>query len=299
MILSEALQSITQTLQKAEIDDARIEAELLVGHALGISRTQLYTEPERSLTTPEARRLKRLVQRRLDHEPTAYILGHCGFCGIELSINHGALIPRPETELLVEEAIKLARQVFGPGGEITIADVGTGCGAIAISLALALPQATIYASDISASALRVARANCRRHAVNGRVELLRGDLLEPLPGPVNMIVANLPYIRTSDLKVLSPEIADFEPRIALAGGEDGLDNIRRILQTMPAKLSAAGCLVLEIGQGQGDAVVSLIRNSYPEARIELVRDPAGIDRVAEVITRTSAIGVQSPGHSSG
>jgi release factor glutamine methyltransferase len=299
MILGEALRSITETLQKAEIDDARIEAELLVGHALGMSRTQLYTEPERPLTAPEARRLKRLVRRRLNREPAAYILGQCGFYGIELAIDRGALIPRPETELLVEEAIKLARHIFSPGEELIIADIGTGCGAIAISLALALPQATIYATDVSTSALRVARANCRRHAVDGRVRLLRGDLLEPLPRPVDIIVANLPYIRTCDLNGLSPEIANFEPGIALAGGEDGLDKIREMLDTLPAKLKDGGCFLLEIGQGQGDALVSLIESRIPEAGIELVQDPAGIDRVAKVIMRSPANSAQAPGHNRG
>jgi release factor glutamine methyltransferase len=288
MILSQALQSATQTLLRARIDDAFIEAELLLGHVLEMSKTQLYTEPERGLTSAETKRLWRLVQRRLDHEPTAYILGHCEFYGIDFYIAPHTFIPRPETELLVEKAVELAHRISHPGKQITIADIGTGCGAIAISLALALPQAKIYATDISASALRVAEINCRRHAVNRQVELLPGNLLEPLPQPVDMIVANLPYIKNCEFKDLSPEIINFEPTIALAGGEDGWDKIQQMLEQMPGKPSThrAGCLacfLLEIGQGQGEMVTSLIKSYFPQASIELISDLGGIERVVKVV----------------
>jgi len=236
MILSEALQSATQTLLRTRIDDASVEAELLLGHVLRMTKTQLYTEPERVLTSAETKHLRRLVQRRLDHEPTAYILGHCEFYGIDFCIDHHTFIPRPETELLVGKAVELAHRISRSGKGITIADIGTGCGAIAISLALELPQAKIYATDISASALHVAGMNCRRHAVNSQVELLQGNLLEPLLQPVDMIVANLPYIKSCEFKDLSPEIINFEPTIALAGGEDGLDKIQQMLEQMPENL---------------------------------------------------------------
>ena len=254
MILREALQSVTQTLRRAGIADASVEAELLLGHILGISKTQLYIEPERSLTSVETEHLRRLVRRRLDHEPAAYILGHCEFYGIDFYIDCHTFIPRPETELLVEKAVELAQCISHQGKRITIADVGTGCGAIAISLALALPQAKIYATDISASALQVAEMNCRRHAVSSQVELLQGNLLEPLSQPVDMIVANLPYIKSCEFKDLSPEVKNFEPTTALAGGEDGLGKIQQILEQMPGKLNYGGCFLLEIGQGQGRMV---------------------------------------------
>lgn len=282
MILREALQSATQTLRKAGIDDASVEAELLLGHILGMSKTQLYTEPERSLTSVETEHLYHLVQRRLDHEPAAYILGHCEFYGIDFCIDCHTFIPRPETELLVEKAVELAQRISQPGKRITIADVGTGCGAIAISLALALPQAKIYATDISASALQVAGMNCRRHAVSSQVELLQGNLLEPLSQPVDMIVANLPYIKGCEFKDLSPEIRKFEPTTALAGGEDGLDKIQQILEQMPGKLNYGGCFLLEIGQGQGRVVTSLIKSYFPQASIELISDLGGIERVVKV-----------------
>jgi release factor glutamine methyltransferase len=283
VILREALQSATQTLRRAGIADASVEAELLLGHVLGMSKTQLYTEPEGSLTSVETEHLCHLVRRRLDHEPTAYILGHCEFYGIDFCIDCHTFIPRPETELLVEKAVELAQRISHRGKQITIADIGTGCGAIAVSLALALPQAKIYATDISASALQVAGMNCQRHAVNSQVELLQGNLLEPLPQPVDMIVANLPYIKSCEFRDLSPEIRKFEPKIALAGGEDGLDKIQQMLEQMPGKLNCEACFLLEIGQGQGEMVTSLINRYFPQANIELISDLGGIARVVKVV----------------
>jgi release factor glutamine methyltransferase len=282
VILREALQSATQTLRMAGIADAFVEAELLLGHVLGMSKVQLYTEPERSLTSVETEHLWRLVQRRLDHEPAAYIVGNCEFYGIDFYIDYHTFIPRPETELLVEKAVELAYHISHSGKQITIADIGTGCGAIAVSLALTLPQAKIYATEISASALQVVEINCWRHGVNSQVELLQGNLLEPLPQPVDMIVANLPYIKSCEFKDLSPEIRKFEPMIALVGGKDGLDKIQQMLEQMPEKLSYGACFLLEIGQGQGEMVTSLISSYFPQASIELISDLGGIERVVKV-----------------
>lgn len=287
MILSEALQSVTQTLRRAKIADASAEAEVLLGHVLGMSKTGLYTEPERSLTSAEVESLRHLVRRRLDREPAAYILGHSEFYGIDFYIESHTLVPRPETELLVEKAVDLAQRISRRGEQVTIADIGTGCGAIAISLALALPQAKIYATDISPSALKVAGVNCRRHAVNGQVELLQGNLLEPLPRAVDLIVANLPYVKDCEVADLSPEIRKYEPTIAWAGGRDGLDKIREMLEQIRGKGSARpgegpAYLLLEIGQGQGEMVISLVNDYFPQASIELIPDLGGIERVAKV-----------------
>ena len=282
MILGEALQSATQTLLRKGIDDASAEAEILLGHVLGMSKTQLYTEPEKVLTSTEISQLWSLIQRRLNHEPTAYILGHCEFYGVDLVIDCHTFIPRPETELLVERAVELAHRISRPGKGITIADIGTGCGAIAVCLALALPQAEIYATDISAPALHVAEMNCRRHAVSRQVKLLQGNSLEPLSQPVDMIVANLPYIKDCEIEDLDTEIIDFEPTAALAGGLEGLDIIQKILEQMPEKLNHGGCFLLEIGQGQGRQVTSLINNRFQQASIELISDLSGIERVVKV-----------------
>ena len=284
MILRQALQSAAQMLLQAGIPDAPIEAELLLGHVLKMSRTQLYTEPERRLSSAEIERLNCLVGRRLDHEPNAYILGHCAFYGVDLYVDCHTLIPRPETELLVEKAVELGHGMCFLGRQLIIADIGTGCGAIAISLAMALPQAKIYASDISGPALRVAAVNCQRHSVSNRVHLLQGNLLEPLPEPVDMIVANLPYVRSKELQNLSPEIRDFEPEIALAGGEDGLDRIRQLIEQVAGKLRTGGGLLLEIGWGQGEMVTALVDRCLPGASMELLTDPGGVDRVVQVVT---------------
>jgi len=289
MTLGDALYLTRCELAAANLDCATTEAELLLCHILGMSRTQLYTEPERLLTNTEANRLRYLVQRRLLHEPVAYILRCCEFYGIELYIDHRALIPRPETELLVEEAIDFARHHLARGKQITIADIGTGSGAIAISLALAVPQVKIYATDISASALEVANINCQRHKVDNQVELLQGNLLEPLPEAADMIVANLPYIRDCELQALAPEIVHFEPSLAIAGGNNGWDKIRLLLDQAPGKLRPEGCLLLEIGQRQDKAVSSMINSYFPQARVELIPDLSGINRVVRVILKTECV----------
>ena len=295
MILSKALQSVSQTLRRARIADASVEAELLAGHVLGMSKTQLYTEPERSLTSAETEHLRHLVRRRLDHEPTAYILGQCEFYGIDFYIDGRALIPRPETELLVEEAVGLARRICHQWQQIAIADIGTGCGAIAVGLALALPRAKIYATDISPLALQVAAVNCRRHGVDERVELLLGNLLEPLPEAVDMVVANLPYVKDCEFKELSPEIRGHEPAMALAGGIYGLDRIREMLEQLQQKWDTPytgrpRCFLLEIGLGQGEVVTSLIDSHFPQASIELVSDLSGIERAVKVVLDVRAVG---------
>jgi len=287
VILSEALRSVTQTLRGARIADASVEAELLLGHVLGMSKTRLYTERERSLTSAETERLRHLIRRRLDREPAAYILGHCEFHGIDFYVDCHTLIPRPETELLVEEAVELAWRISRQGEQSTIADIGTGCGAIAVSLALALPHAKIYATDISPSALQVAEVNCLRHGVNGRVELLQGNLLEPLPQAVDVIVANLPYVKDCEVVDLSPEIREYEPMTAWAGGKDGLDKIREMLEQMRGRRGAyvgeePAYLLLELGQGQGETVTSLANDYFPQASIELISDLGGIERVVKV-----------------
>jgi len=278
MTLNQAIQSASQKLRQAGIDDACIEAELLVRHTVGVSKTQLYSEPNRTLTPAETNRVWEFVQRRLCHEPTTYILRYCEFYGIDFYIDQCVLIPRPETELLVEKAIESA-SCYYPKKSLTIADAGTGSGVIAISIALSLPRAKVYATDISTASLHIAEINCRRHKVNDQVKLLQGNLLEPLPEPVDMIVANLPYIKDAELKMLSPEVINFEPIVALAGGEDGLDRIRSLLAQVPDKICPGGYLLMEIGRGQAQAVTSLIVSYFPESSIELIPDLSGIDRV--------------------
>lgn len=286
MNLAQALQTSARTLYLNDTEDSYHEARILLQHILNLSSTKLYTQPELLLSFDEISQLQQLVERRLRREPNAYLSRHKEFFGIDFYVDHRVLIPRPETELLVEEALAFAtrrsNQLRYSKQPLRIADVGTGCGAIAISLALSLPQSKIYATDISPAALEVAILNCEHHNVSGQVHLLQGDLLEPLPEPVDLLIANLPYVKSSDLPHLSPEIANFEPEIALDGGEDGLKYIHRLIAQARGIIAPQSCILLEIGAKQADIVVGIIERHLPEAHYELAPDLNGIERVVNI-----------------
>jgi len=282
LTISEALHRASKTLAAHSIEDASLEAELLLMHILGIDRARLYARLGEEISADDAQALAQLVQRRLRHEPAAYIIGHREFFGHDFFVAPGVLIPRPESELLVQAAFDFVQEGLLHGHPI-IADIGTGCGAIAISLALLLPEAKIYATDISPQALEIARVNRDKHGVQDRVHLLQGDLLAPLPEPVDIIVANLPYIKEEDWGKLSAEIRMYEPRVALVGGRDGLDGVRRLLIEANEKLRCGGLILLEIGVGQGPAAASSAKSLFPGARIELARDLGGRERVLKVV----------------
>ncbi|MFQ5997089.1 MAG: peptide chain release factor N(5)-glutamine methyltransferase [Dehalococcoidales bacterium] len=276
MTLKQALSQARQILAANSIEDASIESELLLRHTLKINRVQLYLDLNRELTPEEEATFWHLVERRQNGEPTAYITGHREFYGLDFSVDSRVLIPRPESELLVEKALQLAHNRH----IAAVADIGTGCGAIAISLALNLPQAKIYATDISASALEVAQINCGKHGVANRICLLHGDMLDPIPEPVDLIIANLPYVR--ELEVAQTGLANFEPPLALNGGLDGLEKIRQLCHQANMKLRPQGCLLLEIGQGQGKAVITLLRRLFPSASVAVTPDLRGIERVVSL-----------------
>lgn len=280
MTLKQALTRANGILAANNIEDAPLESELLLMHALKISRIQLYTEFNDELAPSQEETFWNLIKRRLCGEPTAYITGHREFYGLDFYVNPNVLIPRPESELLVENAIKLAKN----HPVSIIAEIGTGCGAIAISLAKSLPQANIYAADISASALEVALFNCQKHRVVSRISLLQGDMLDPLPEPVDLIVANLPYVKQSELRQVRS--ANFEPLLALNGGSDGLEKIYQLCCQVSGKLRPQGCLLLEIGQGQGRAVTTFLRSLFPSAKIEVTPDLGGIDRMVSLTLTT-------------
>jgi len=271
--LKQALSRARELLAADNIEDPPLESEILLRHVLKISRTELYQDFNRELNPEQEKTFWSLIERRLNREPTAYITGHREFYGLDFYVDPGVLIPRPESELLVEKSLQLAQN----HPVSAIAEVGTGCGAIAISLALSLPQARIYATDISAAALRVALFNCRKHGVMDRICFLQGDMLDPLPEPVDLIVANLPYIREPELPQTST--LNFEPSLALNGGPDGLEKIRQLGTQIGDKLRPGGCLLLEIGQGQKRAVTTFLRSLFPSAEIEVAPDFSGIDRV--------------------
>jgi release factor glutamine methyltransferase len=286
MTLAQALQQSARILNLNGIEDGHLEARILLQHILKLSPAQLYIQTERILNRKQAKSLRELVERRLCREPTAYIVGHKEFYGTDFCVDSRVLIPRPETEILVEAAFEFAERytnhLLSPGRPLLIADVGTGCGAIAISLAINLPQSKVYATDISTSALEVARLNCEHHNITDQIILLQGNLLEPVPESVDLVVANLPYIRNSELANLSPEITDFEPRAALDGGHSGLAQIRRLLKQAERKISPGGRLLFEIGQTQEKAVVSLINHYLPKAKSELIPDLGGIKRAVRI-----------------
>jgi release factor glutamine methyltransferase len=269
----QALAQARSVLADNNIDDASIEGEILLRHVLGITRAQLFSDLDGDVSLSQIDKLMKLVARRMSGEPSAYIIGRREFYSLDFKVEKNVLIPRPETELLVEKAIGLCRSF--PISKV--ADIGTGCGAIAISLAMKLPEITIYATDISSAALEVARENCKRHGVMDKIILLQGDMLEPLPEAVDMIVANLPYVRESDMSAKGP--LSFEPRLALNGGEEGLDKIKTLCGQACGKLNSKGILLLEIGQGQAEAVTINLHNIFPLALIEVERDLAGIERL--------------------
>jgi release factor glutamine methyltransferase len=272
----QALTHARDILTKSGIEDASLEGEILLRHVLEIDRAHLYSDPDLELNPEQEKSLSKLLERRRCGEPSAYITGHREFYGLDFQVDHRVLIPRPESELLVELAIKLARDKTIK----KIADIGTGCGAIAICLAVHLPEVMVYATDISPGALEVAYVNCQRHGVAKRVVLRHGNLLEPLEESVGIIVANLPYVRDSDL--INNVLLGFEPTLALNGGKDGLDVIKSLCQQAGKRLKRGGYLILEIGEGQAPVVTALLRKISPEAAVEVHKDLAGIARAVSL-----------------
>jgi len=274
---AEALRDARRRLDEAGIEDAALEAEVLLRHVLALDRAHLFAHIDDDVEESALSAFQRLVDRRLTHEPAAYIVGHREFYGLDFETTPAALIPRPETELLVEEALRLA-----PDGPFVVADVGTGCGAIAVALATRLPQATVYAMDDSPSALALAGRNAARFGVSDRVRLLRGDLLDSLPEPVDLIVANLPYVKTADWEALPPEIRDHEPRAALDAGTTGTEVLERLLRVAPSHLRPAGRLLAEIAWDEGERLLAVARACVPEARVAIIADLGGLDRVIRI-----------------
>jgi release factor glutamine methyltransferase len=269
----QALAQACGILTYNNIHDALLEGEILLRHVLGRTRAQLFSDLNGNVSPSQLENMMKLVARRVSGEPSAYIIGRREFYSLDFKVDKNVLIPRPETELLVEKAIGLCRSY--PISKV--ADIGTGCGAIAISLSVSLPEMTIYATDISSAALEVARENGRIHGVTDRIILLQGDMLEPLPEPVDMVIANLPYVRKADMSAKGP--LSFEPELALNGGEEGLDKIKTLCGQVRGKLNSKGILLLEIGQGQAEAVTAILHKIFPLALIEVERDLAGIERV--------------------
>jgi release factor glutamine methyltransferase len=273
-----ALRRAATALRVAGIDDAELEAEALLRHALGRDRAYLYLHLPDTLTPDQQRAFAELLRQRLARRPAAYITGHRAFYDIDLHVAPGVLIPRPETELLVDESLRLLRERDG-GERLRFVDVGTGSGAVALAVAKHAPAAEVLAVDSSRAALAIAGFNAKRLRLAGRVRFLEGDLLSPVPGPVDVVAANLPYIPTSVCETLQPEVRDHEPRLALDGGSDGLDCIRRLLAQLGGRVRPGGACTLEIGWDQAEAVRAAARE-LAGADATILPDVAGHDRIA-------------------
>jgi release factor glutamine methyltransferase len=282
--LREVIHQTHETLEASEIADARLEAEVMVMNVMQMPRQGLVAQQEMEVSRQQQEVLNEMLDRRRKREPLAYILGHKEFYGVDLLVNSDVLIPRPESETLVEHALFMSLMGMEVA-QLVIADVGTGTGAIAINLVMHLPAARIYATDISEKALMVANFNIRRHNVADRVTLCHGDLLEPLPESVDLIVANLPYIPSQRVPELQPEI-QWEPVGALDGGSQGMDLITRLISQAPGKLNTQGVILLEMDPEQIPAAEELARQYLPEAETSVERDLAGLDRVF-VISRAT------------
>jgi release factor glutamine methyltransferase len=278
MTLREALTRATRQLDASSglCADAARDAALLLRHVLAISHAAQLTEPERELTTEQQATFDALILRRIANEPIQYITGEQEFYGLTLRVTPAVLIPRPETEHLVEAVLA----ELNLAQSLRILDVGTGSGAIAIALAFHLPNAQITAVDLSAAALEVAAANTARHALAGRIRYLKSDLLDAFPpdeAPFAAIVSNPPYVPAADRASLHPQVRDHEPAAALFAGPDGLDIYRRLIPQARAALQPNGLLALEIGHGQSEAIASLL-SGWKELRF--LDDLQHIPRIA-------------------
>ncbi|HEX7587466.1 MAG TPA: peptide chain release factor N(5)-glutamine methyltransferase [Anaerolineae bacterium] len=265
-----------------EYHEARLQAELLLAYALETTRARLLAQLDEPIMPEIAARYAANVARRAQHEPLAYILGRQEFCGLEFLVDRRVLIPRHETETLVELALQAARDVVNllP----IVFDIGTGSGAMALVLAHRLPQARIFATDISYDALSVAQLNAARLHLEDRVKFHQGDLIEPIPEPFDLLVSNLPYIPTGRYDRLPREVRAFEPRLALDGGEDGFVLVRRLLTQINTRAVRGAITLLEISEEQGKSAIELTHQVLPNAVVILHQDLEGLDRVLEIRT---------------
>ena len=253
--LLEVLRGAESYLAERGVENPRLNAEHLLAHALGLKRMELYLQFDRQLTEAERAPLRDTVKRRGAREPLQHILGTAEFHGRTFTCDKRALIPRPETEQLVEIALEMVKGKTSP----KLLDVGTGSCVIAITLALEIPEAEVHAIDLSTDALVLAAENAARHGLADRVRFHQADLFPSGDTKFDLIVANLPYIPAAEIAALSPEVRH-DPLAALDGGPDGLDLVRRLIDTAPERLTPGGALLLEIGAGQADAVNTLLAN---------------------------------------
>jgi release factor glutamine methyltransferase len=280
--IQKLLNWVTEYLGTKGIDSPRLSAELLLSHVLSKKRIELYTQFDHRVAEDQLARLRDLVKRAGQHEPIAYLVGKTEFYSLELNVTPDCMIPRPETELPVERAIEFLR---GLAGQQLVCDLCTGSGCITIAIAKNCPNARIIATDISDEALKVAAQNFQKHQLDERVELLCGDLFEPvtsrLPGDrFDLIVCNPPYVGAAEYEGLAKNVRDYEPKLALFGGDDGLDICRRVIEEAGGFLKPGGALMLEIGFSQGPAIKELLEQAGTFAEIRIEKDFQNHDRIA-------------------
>jgi release factor glutamine methyltransferase len=274
--LAEWVTSSTQEL-KSITDTPQLEAQLIVAHVVKQSRTWLVSHLDHSLDEHQSFELETLLSNRLQLVPLPYILGKWSFYGLDFIVSPDVLIPRPETELLVSEALNW---IQNHPGQNRVVDVGTGSGCITVSLAQNMPSIHMSAIDISMPALKIAMRNAIDHQVISQISFIQSDLLSALAGPFDIICANLPYIPSTTLETLPVRL--YEPVSALDGGTDGLNFIRRLLVQSINHISPEGLLLFEIEAGQGDAVLQLARDSYPQSKCQILADLAGLPRLLRI-----------------
>jgi release factor glutamine methyltransferase len=278
--VGDALAHARRIIQAGDTPLTPTTAHAILAHVVGRGRAWLLAHPEAPLDAESAADFSNLIDRAAGGEPLAHLVGEREFYGLAFAVTPDVLIPRPETEAVVDTMLAWLDRQDRPAPRL--ADVGTGSGAIAVTLAVKRPDAQMTATDISAPALEVARCNAAHHNVTDRVDFVLADLLAPLAGPFDAVAANLPYVNREELAAL--EVGRWEPRVALDGGPDGLDHVRRLLAELPSRLASPGLLVLEIGHDQGPRAIHLCEAAFPTARVVLLPDLSGLDRIISVET---------------
>jgi release factor glutamine methyltransferase len=277
MMIFQALEKAETLFRKERLSTPRLDAEVLLCHAIGEDKNYLYKSPKKFLNADEMYLFQVLVERRRGREPVAYIVGKKEFWSLDLEVTQGVLIPRPDTEVVVEETLKISYELNREN--LRILDVGTGSGAISIALASQLKDSTIVAVDSSMEALRIARRNAEKYELEERILFLCGNLLKPLSGKFDIVVSNPPYLSEAEFEGLPEEIQKFEPKGALVSGRDGTECLRELIGNAKYCLESGGWLVMEIGWGQAEAVEQILRSDGSYGDVFFRRDLGGRKRV--------------------
>lgn len=275
MTVREILNEATRELETAGMETARLDAEVLLAFCLNCDRLEFLKNPDLKINNNKLSPYTKLVERRLKYEPVAYITGRKEFWSFTLEVNKGVLIPRPDTEIILEEALAVGKNIIAP----RIADIGTGSGAIALALAKELPEPKITATDISPAALKVAKKNARNLKLGKNIEFLKGDLFAPVKGLFDIIVSNPPYISAAEYEELPRGVKDFEPKIALLAGQTGVEFYEKLIYQSKNHLKKDGWLLMEIGAPQAEKIRDIMQECAFFEDIDVRRDYAGHDRV--------------------